>query len=89
MRQIWRIIDIEPEDRQLIRDFIIAITISGSFVLGIFLVMTLVFFYGDPFTIFLVALALMLKIRVSEEGIEISFEKFINRYLKISVTIIK
>lgn len=80
---------IGQEDRKMIKDFIIAIAISGSFVLGAFLIMTFIFFYGDPSMIAIVAVALMLKIKVSEEGTEISFERFINRYIKVSLTITK
>lgn len=77
------------EDKQLIKDFAIAATISGIIVIGTFLIMIFIFFYGSPTMIVLAALLLMLRIKVCDAGTEISFTKIIQKYLKISITIEK
>lgn len=81
----------KQEDKQFIKDFGIVIMLSLIAVLGLFLIMTVMFFYGSPspFTIILIGIILMLKIRMCDSEIRVSLEKFLNKYFRISVTIIE
>ncbi len=79
----------EPEDKQFIIELGILIIFAGICIAGAFLIMSFIFFYGDPLTIILCCILILLKIRVCDTGIEVSFEKILRKYLKISVTIMK
>ena len=79
----------EPEDKEFIINFGILTILAGISIAIIFSIMTFIFFYGDPLTIVLCCLLVLIKIRVCDTGIEVSFEKFIKKHLKISLTILK
>ena len=79
----------ESEDKEFIINFSILTIFAAVSMFIIFSIMTFIFFYGDPLAIVLFCLLLLIKIRVCDTGIEVSFEKFIRKYFKISLTIIK
>ena len=79
----------ELKDKEFITNFGILVIFTTICILGVLLIMTFIFFYGDPITIVLFCILAILKIRVCDNGTEVSFEKFVKKYLKISVTIVK
>ena len=79
----------EPEDKEFIINFSILTIFAAASIAIIFSIMTFIFFYGNPLTIVLCCLLVLVKIRVCDSGTEVSFEKFIKKYLKISLTIMK
>jgi len=79
----------EPEDKEFIVNFSILTILAAISIAIIFSIMTFIFFYGNPLTIVLCCLLVLIKIRICDIGIEVSFEKFIRKYLKISLTFVK
>ena len=77
----------KSEDKQFIKDFGIVAILSGILIIGVFFVISLIFFYGSPFTLAWLAILSVLRLRICDEGVEISFAKIIQRYIKISISI--
>lgn len=85
---IYMKINIKSEDKETIMEFGIALLLSGVLIVGIFFMMTFIFFYGPPWIIPWSLFLIMLKLRICDTGLEVSLEKFLHKYLKISVTIV-
>lgn len=81
-------INIDPEDKEIIMEFGMALLLSGILIAGIFFIVTISFFYGSPWVVIWSLFLIMLKLRVCDAGLEVSLEKFLHKYIKISVTIV-
>jgi hypothetical protein len=79
----------EKEDKQFLVEFGILVIFATICIVATFLIMTFIFFYGDPLTIVLCCVLVLLRIKVCGPGIEISLIKILRKYIKISVTIMK
>lgn len=79
----------KPEDKRLIIEFGILAIISTVCIVGTILIMILVFFYGNPLTIVLCCILIMLRIRVCDTGTEVTLVKVLRKYFKVSITIMK
>lgn len=79
----------ESEDKKFIVELGILIIFAGICIIGTFLIMSFIFFYGNPLTIVLFALLFLFRIRICDTGTEISLEKIVRKYIKISITIMK
>lgn len=79
----------ESEDKQFIIEFVILAIFAGICIIGTFLIMSFIFFYGDPMTIVIACLLVLFRINICDSGTEISLIKILHRYIKISVTIVK
>jgi hypothetical protein len=81
--------NMEKEDKQFIVEFGVLAIFSAICVVATFLIMTFIFFYGDPFTIVLCCILVLLRIKVCNTGTEITLIKALRKYMKVSVTIMK
>lgn len=79
----------ESKDKQFIIEFGILTIFATICIIGTFLIMSFIFFYGNPLTIVLCCLLVLLRIKVCDTGTEISLVKILRKYFKISLTIMK
>ena len=79
----------ESEDKQFLIEFGILVIFATISILGSILIMSFIFFYGNPLTIVVFCLMLILRIKICDTGTEISLVKILRKYFKISVTIMK
>lgn len=75
------------DDFEFIKDFGMAIILSGIIIIISFITVTLILFYSSPFLLVWSALLLMLRIRVCDSGIDLSLINIIRKYIRISITI--
>lgn len=75
------------EFARFIKDYGIVIMVSIAIVAIMFVATLFIFFYGSPWMVIWSVMLIMLKFRVCDYGVDITLEKFINKHLKISITI--
>lgn len=71
---------------ELIKDFGMALALSGIITVALFITMTFIFFYSSPLLLVWSLLLILLKLRVCDSGIQISLEKIIRKRLKLYLT---
>lgn len=79
----------EPEDKQFLIEFGILVIFATIFVIGSLIIVSFIFFYGNPLTIVVFCIMLILRIKICDTGTEISLIKILRRYFKISITFMK
>lgn len=79
----------EKEDKQFIIEFVILTIFAAVCIVATFLIMTFIFFYGNPLTIVAGCILVLLRIKVCDNGTEVTLIKTLHKYIKISVTIMK
>ena len=82
-------VELSTEDFELIKGIGILIVLSGIIIITSFIIMTFIYFYSSPIMIILMAILLLLRIRICGAEIDISPAKILNRYFKISMTLIR
>lgn len=79
----------KKEDKKFIVEFSIMIILATISIVATFLIMSFIFFYGDPLTIVLCCILVLLRIKICDTGTEVTLIKILRKYIKISVTIMK
>lgn len=72
---------------ELVKDVGMLITLSGIIIITLLVMVTFFFFYGSPWMIIWTLILMMFRIRLCEEGIQVSLIKITQRRLDISITI--
>lgn len=79
----------EKEDKQFLLEFGILVIFATICIVATFLIMTFIFFYGDPLTIVLFCILVLLRIKICDAGTEITLVKTLRKYFNVSITIMK